>query len=226
MNTSEYHKEIDILFDRTQAKGIRSLAITSSVHQEGVSSTALALAQRGEQAGLNVLLLELNTSSPILPNLYPGIISKNFPDIFRISAYFSCASTVVHTALSDIWQRKNFIAFLQTQRELYDLIIVDVPPVTSDETKYLPSEIICSCCDATLLCVLFSRTQESDVKSALKKLHHTETHILGYIANDCFNPPLADELIRETFRLESYAPGLMARLRRRLSKSHLLSLRI
>ncbi|MGL6002770.1 MAG: tyrosine-protein kinase family protein [Plesiomonas sp.] len=233
----EYHKEIDILFDRALSKGIRTLAITSAVHQEGVSSSALAFAKRCVQANMRTLLIELSITAPILPTLYPNVgnvlvssvpntSSVNFPAIHQVSSLFSLATTLTRVEPSDRWYRKNFTQLLSDFTENYDIVIFDIPPITLEEPKYLPSEIACACCDATVLSILFSRTQESEIKDALKKLKQTECNIIGFIANDRFNPTLASDLTRETYRLENRFPRLMEKLRARIKKSAILSFKL
>ena len=56
--------ELESLYAATVARGIRSLAVTSSEGGEGVSSICDALARRSEADGLRTLLVDLNLYHP------------------------------------------------------------------------------------------------------------------------------------------------------------------
>lgn len=59
--------ELESLYAATVARGIRSLAVTSSEGGEGVSSICDALARRSEADGLRTLLVDLNLYHPAAP---------------------------------------------------------------------------------------------------------------------------------------------------------------
>ena len=55
------YEEMDALFAATIGAGHRSIAITSSQHDEGVSMLSYALARRIAASGRRSLLVDLNT---------------------------------------------------------------------------------------------------------------------------------------------------------------------
>ena len=59
---------------------------------------------------------------------------------------------------------------------------------------------------------------------ASARLRRAGAKLLGTVINDRFNPSLAQELLRETFRFDRYLPALSARLRSAIRRSRLLNL--
>ena len=74
-----------------------------------------------------------------------------------------------------------------------------------------------------MLVVLAGRVAEASIKAAATRLSGAGARLAGSVFNDQFNPRLRDELCRETRRLDGILPGLMARVRKMIRRSDLLS---
>ncbi|MGN7613791.1 CpsD/CapB family tyrosine-protein kinase [Magnetococcales bacterium HHB-1] len=59
-----HYIELENIYSQTLGSGMRTLAVTSSEPEEGVSSLAHALVRRHEQAGYSVLLVDFNRKAP------------------------------------------------------------------------------------------------------------------------------------------------------------------
>jgi Mrp family chromosome partitioning ATPase len=63
------YQEIDHIYAKTLGKGMRTLAVTSSVPGEGTSSVVCALAQRAMAVNYNVLIVDLNLHNPFVSRM-------------------------------------------------------------------------------------------------------------------------------------------------------------
>ena len=171
--------------------GPRTLVLTSAVHEEGKSVTAINLALTlAQQEGLRVLLIDADLRrstihswlgldgttglSTVLSNgldLDGAVVRLQSPPLAVLPAgprHDRPAELLESNAM------KRLLALLKTQ---YDVIIIDAPPIL----PVTDPGILGAQSDGVLLVVRAGKTQRTVVKQALELLKHSKAKILGSI---------------------------------------------
>jgi protein-tyrosine kinase len=178
---------------RLEKKSRRVLMFTSAMHDEGVTSLALAyarlLAMHGEH---RVLLIELNARTPALASLL-GLPSRE-----GVTHYFSAGRPlatlalrpagegfdVVHVGEPDATQiqinlERAFPHLIEEALQSYDTVIVDAPPVVlCPETPPLSPFV-----DGVVLVVHSGRTKRETVDRSIKQIQQFQGRVLGVVLN-------------------------------------------
>ena len=224
------YMELESIYARTVGEGMRTLAVTSSVSGEGVTTVAEALAKRVEAAGNRALLVELNLFRPELTRRF-GVARQNWlpmdsehkDSAIRVDGF----SLLSAPSSPDAALRFREHAALQTAIERwlsdYDVVVFDTSPLNAVNQGNIPAELVCTACDGSLMVVQAGCTSESSVREAAQRLRDAGANLLGSVVNDRFNPTLPSELIRETFKVNRYFPRFSAWVRSRIRASALLN---
>jgi len=224
--------ELETIYTQTVAQDVKSLAVTAATEREGVSTLAYSLAKRCEAGGHRTLLVDLNLARPSIANrlaLEPTSWSLGDKSAQDAIVRFPGSRTAVLTASAQVStsvrsREHDYLSrSIESWLEEFDKVIVDAPAVNSAEHKHIPAETICAACEATVLVVLAGRVAEASIKSAVSRLSGAGARVAGSVFNDQYNPRLADELCRETRRLDGMLPGLMGRVRNMIRRSDLLN---
>jgi len=225
--------EIERVYAQLQATAVRSIAITSANAGEGVTSLALALAQRSLLAGNSTLIVDLNLYHPSLKGMLEIDESNNQTLLNSPQLIGSESQEIVVTGITVPTQREVTMKLRQTGvleqciAELcnqYDCVIFDTTPINRINANNIPAERVAAACDGTLLTVLAGSTTESMVSNAIKKLNAAGGQLLGCVINDRDNPLLKDELLRETKRLPRALHRVGHWLKKQIRDNRLLSL--
>jgi protein-tyrosine kinase len=228
--------EIEKIYSQHQRESSRSIAVCSANRGEGVTSVALALAQRNLLAGHSTLVVDLNLYRPALntllildePALETGVLDK--PRIVTVKQQPIALIGITSPSHRDLVMKLRKPGVLEELiiewKKSFDIIIFDTSPINCVNANNIPAERIAEACDGCLLVVLAGNTTESMVSVAVEKLKCTNAILLGCVLNDRDNPSLKRELLRETRRLESICSGLAKRIGNWIRNSHLLSMEI
>ena len=191
-------------------KNIRVINFTSSVMQEGKSTTLANLAMTMAQAGTKTLLICCNLRRPSLHKVFglpkgPGVIDiliekdtwqncvrtlndsefellKN-PELFGVSGLENLhiiTSGGIPPNPSELLQSKNMDNFLKEVRENYDLVLVDGPPTL----PVTDSAILGTKVDGTVIVYQAGRVPRNALRRAKMKLESVNTNVLGLVLND------------------------------------------
>ncbi len=228
--------EIEKIYSQQQRENSRSIAVCSANEGEGVTSVALALAQRNLLAGHSTLVVDLNLYRPALntllrldePAMETGVIDT--PRIVTVQEHPIALIGITAPSHRDLVMKLRKPGMLEALiiewQKSFDIIIFDTSPVNSVNANNIPAERVAEACDGCLVVVLAGSTTESMVSTAIEKLKCTNATLLGCVLNDRNNPSLKSELLRETRRLESICSGLAKRIGNWIRNSHLLSMEI
>jgi protein-tyrosine kinase len=227
MNIPYQHMEIEQIYTQLFCKQQRAIAICSANSGEGVTSMAMALAQRNLLGGYATLVVDLNLYRPALKNLLsitdlyrteagdnslPVTINSNLlgaPQLVSVQQ-----NRLVITGVTAPRQRENILKLRQPgvlehcieQWMLhYDSVIIDTSPLNRVNAHNIPPERVAAACGGAVLMVLAGQTSEAMVSSALKKLTTSDAQLLGCVFNDRDNPSLKNELLREVQRLSKFS---------------------
>ena len=212
-------------------EGVRSVAITSANPGEGVTSVAVALAQRHLLAGRSTLLVDLDLHSPSFSRL----LELNVP---RVSGPLDAPQLIGVTGksatLTGITAPKRPEAIIKLRNksvleqsialwlQSFDSVIFDTSPVNCSTAHSIPPERVAAACDGSLLVVLAGQTTETMVVTAVNRLKANEARVLGCLFNDRDNPSLQSELLR----IARYTWPFRGWLSRKIQRSRLLSLEV
>lgn len=239
--------ELEALYVGTVGRGLKSLAVTAAERGEGVTSIAYGLARRSESGGRRTLLVDLNLDNPGLSNRLgverapwrvdtPEVIDTSrgvdatlasqapIPSNAGVRLLSAPTGTLEdEQALMRFREPAPLRGAIERWLEQYDVVIFDTSPLNAINRANIPAERISAACDGALLVVLAGRTPEASIRAAKAKLDAAGVNLLGSVLNDRFNPTLADELCRETERLDRLLPRSMARLRKAIRSSSFLN---
>ena len=228
--------EIDRIYAQISSQDIRSIAITSANSGEGVSSIALALAQRSLLAGHSTLLVDLNIYHPSLKHVLniDADLSESYlldqPELVSLENTSIVVTGVPAPTQRDVTMKLRQQGVLehciQQWLNSYERVIIDTSPINRVNANNIPTERIAAACDGCLVVVMAGSTTEAMIVSAINKLTTASVRVLGCIFNDRDNPTLKNELLRETKRLRPRFDKLANRLEDWLRKNHLLSLEV
>ncbi|PKG37919.1 AAA family ATPase [Psychromonas sp. Urea-02u-13] len=241
--------EIEQIFAQAFTTGQRSIAICAAESGEGVTSLALALAQRQLLAGNSVLLVDLNLYRPTLTSIldiHSMTPASNCKQVVAVEAKYSDLlsaptltvneqNSVVLTGITAPNTRESVMKlrkagvlemFIEQWLKQYDSVIIDTSPLNRMNAHNIPPERIAAACDAAILVVLAGKTPMASISNALSKLNNAQAHLIGSVINDRDNPSLKDELLRETDRFFARSTKLQQYFFRLLNKSRLLTLEI
>ena len=239
-----HYAELESIYSQTIDCGVRSLAITACNSGEGTTTLACALAKRAQAGGRKTLLVDMNFCHPSIgPELgLEGGSWKNLDNLLeeqislvensQLAAYLpkSMHPLAVLPAPSTptgnlMLREKEYLArCIEAWLQEYEIVIIDTSPLNAINRHNLPAERICSQCEGTILTVLAGITRQAQIQSAMDRLNGHGIQLSGCVFNDCYCPSLAEELIRETYRLQRWFPSLMSWLRGKVRQSAVLNL--
>lgn len=216
-----HYEELESIYAETVAHGHRTVTITAATRGEGVSMLAYALARRTAANGKKVLLVDFNTARPsVAPNLgFTEVIWRPAVDDWE-EALIQCPIGLdllpAPTGSEGIMKLREETVLqdhITQWSAIYDLIVFDTSPLTMANQSNIPPERVAKLSDATILVTLAARTPETKVTEAITKLRTAGACLVGTVLNDKHNPGVADELCRETRRLERLLPTIMQKIR-------------
>lgn len=219
--------EIEEIYNNCIGKGMRSVAITSANPEEGCSSLAYALSLRSEADGKRTLLVEVNMLHPELGDISGHLHTDWLPSpqsadgcIMRSDdANLDILPAPCDTDVLRFRNIANMSKLMEHWLENYDAVIFDTSPVNARNRNNIPAESICAMVDGAIIIVMAGVTRQTQFKAALDRLNQNDVSLIGIVFNDYRNPRLADEICRETHRLDNWFPNLMHKIRRYVRKS-------
>jgi capsular exopolysaccharide synthesis family protein len=163
---------------------------TSSIPGEGKTTNSLALAQNLSSMGKKVLLIVGDIRRRTLNQYFDakpihGIVSILSGDklVTEVVEHFADKGFDVifgektSANAADVFSSNRFKAFIVEQREVYDTIIIDTPPVL-----IVPdSRIIAQVADATLFSVKWDSTTRPQVDESLRLIQNANQKVTGLI---------------------------------------------
>ena len=181
----------NLAFSLPVKDGCQIIGVTSALRGEGKSTTAINIAYTIAQTQKNVLLIEadlrLSTiakrlqlrAKPGLTNLMIGQYSGNdvlqksglHPNLWVITA----GDTPPNPA--ELLGSKPMEVTLKAMSELFDVIVMDLPPVTAVTDALVVSKHL----DGMLVVVRQDYCDRAAVDEAVRQLRFADTKILGFV---------------------------------------------
>ena len=226
------YEEMDALFAATIGAGHRSIAITSSLHDEGVSMLSYALARRIAASGRRSLLVDLNTERPSVTRRLglegvgwspdDGTATSSITEL--VGTNMSVLSVPAGTsAIMQLKDARVMSDMIRQWSEQYDNVVLDTSPLARINQSNVLPDLVSGCCDASVLMVLAGHTPETKVAESIVRLVKSGANVIGTVLNDRYCPTLASELSREAARLERWLPALVKKLQEKFRSSAFLN---
>lgn len=177
-------------------KPLRRIAFTSSSVSEGKSTVTANMAITWAQDGKKVLLIDADLRRSTLhrtfelPNnrglttiLTSGLSKIDLNEIIPNSGIKNLdvlTAGPIPPNPSELLNSKRMLNFLKAVEPMYDLVVIDVPPLLEvTDTQVLSDKL-----DGIVLVVRAGVTQKAGVTRAVEMLKISKARLLGYVLND------------------------------------------
>ncbi len=195
--TSEYVRQArtNLLFS-APADTLKTLLFTSCQAESGKTTMATCLAVSLAQENKKVLMIDANFYRPNLNKLFPGsgveglsnyLTDQNSladiihqTDIKNLSVIYSGPKPPNPTGL---FSSIRMIELLQSQRELYDYVIIDGPP----SLIVLDAKVLSSLVDGTIPVVFAEEESRGMVNRMIRELRQMKANVIGVMLNGVVN---------------------------------------
>jgi succinoglycan biosynthesis transport protein ExoP len=180
-----------IILSRRMRKA-RVIAITSAGPGEGKSTVAVALARSLAVSGRRVILIDADVRKPavarlmhIRPGFDLGDILKGHAELGDVVTQdpMSTAAVLPSARSADGLQSaghdKTLEQIIGTLREIYDVIIIDTPPILTSAD----AAVVSALSDGAIFLLRWHRTTLDAAASAIRELHLCNIEILGVVVN-------------------------------------------
>jgi polysaccharide biosynthesis transport protein len=188
---SESYRSLSTSLQFTTDSGLpKTLVITSSGPSEGKSITSLAIARHFATVGLRVLLVDADLRKPSLhtkmgldnskglSNYLTGALTP--PDAMQPTALPNLsfmASGPLPPNAADLLGSARLLSLLTVGLEVFDLIVLDGPPVMG----LADAQLLSSAAQATIFVVGSGQARTGSVRVALKRLEMARAPIIGTV---------------------------------------------
>ncbi|MDX8361124.1 MULTISPECIES: CpsD/CapB family tyrosine-protein kinase [Bacillaceae] len=171
----------------------QSIVVTSSIPNEGKSTTITNLSISFAQQGKRILIVDADLRKPTLHNIF-RISQENGLTNFLAGFYSSIDDVISNTEIdhlsivpcgpipnnpAELLSSKRMNDFLEEALQKFDLVLLDTPPVLA----VTDAQIVSNLCGGVLLVVKSGKTDKKQVKKAKELLEQTNANILGAVLN-------------------------------------------
>lgn len=173
-------------------KPLRVLAVTSSSPNEGKSTTISNLAITFAQSGSKVLLVDADLRKPTIHKLYEY---TNQIGLVNILAKKDTMGNCIHESLvenlyvltsgpippnpSELLQSESMRRFIEEVKEIFDIILIDTPPVGS----VTDAAILSSMVDGMILVAASGQVKIDELTRSKELLEKVNANIIGVVLN-------------------------------------------
>lgn len=174
-------------------KPFRTLTVISAVPKEGKTTTSANLATSFAQTGHKVLIVDADLHRGGIHRFFGLQAGRGLTEI--LTGRSTLDQVVQHTAVAgldligtgafpdnpaELVLRREMKEFLAHASELYDLVVLDAPPILAVSE----STVIASQTDGVLLVVWGGRTSRKLVVAAVRQLLSRGANLLGFVLNN------------------------------------------
>jgi len=175
------------------AQSIKLILLTSSAPAEGKTLISVNLAGSFARDDKKTIIVDCDLRKPrvhsimkdsLTPGLSDYLFGKTtFENIIKMSKLTKLdyiPAGTIHSNASEILNSKKLISLLQKIRELYDIIVIDSPPILA----VTDTEVLSNFVDASMLVVSSNSTELDWTKQAVDLLKHEQSTFLGVVLNN------------------------------------------
>lgn len=175
----------------------RVVSITSSVRGEGKSTTAINLAYSLSESGKKVLLIDADMR---LPSVAKKLDMQQTPGLSNILTdrtkaeiplyksphsenWFILPSGDVPPNPSELLGSKRMNNLLDTLKERFDFIIIDLPPVNIVSDAMVLAPVV----HGLIVVIRAGYTERKELNNCTRQINLSDTKLLGFVVNDAIN---------------------------------------
>ncbi|WP_373230148.1 CpsD/CapB family tyrosine-protein kinase [Cohnella sp.] len=172
---------------------LQTIMVTSSKPSEGKSTTCANMAVAFAQANKRVLLIDADLRKPTQHHIFGktnryGLTTvlfnqKELQDIIQLTntdnlSMISAGPTPPNP--SELLSSKRMAALLTATREMYDVIIIDTPPILS----VTDAQIVATQSDGVVLVLDSGKVKKEAALKAKASLEHVKAKLVGVVLNN------------------------------------------
>ncbi len=192
---TEAHKRLrtNVFFSFADQKGCRVIGVTSAMAHEGKSTTSINLAYDILQAGKKVLLIDADMrlskvagtlSLHYSPGLSDVLVGENNGEhlVQHVTSMKNlpviCCGEVPPNP-TELLASRRMSALLDTLKEAYDYIIIDLPPIGAVSDALIVSELT----DGVIVVVRQDYVDKNILDDTVRQLRLNNARIIGFVMN-------------------------------------------
>lgn len=170
------------------------IGVTSSLRGEAKSTTAINLAYTLAETGKKVLLIEGDMRLPVLTKRLrvmktPGLSDllaghSNGNDVLQNSGLLNNLKVITAGTVppnpAELLDSNPMQITLQTMRDYFDVVIVDLPPVTAVSDALTVSKYL----DGMIVVVRQNYCDKKSLAETVRQLRFSQAKILGFVVSD------------------------------------------
>lgn len=175
-------------------RGVRSIALTSSMPMEGKSTTSANLAYTLGQTGRNVLIVDADLRKPTLHRTFKLNNEQGLttllanPDLKfnqvvqksnELGLYFLPSGPIPPNP-AELIGSPQMSALMSELRDNFDMVIYDTPPVLS----VTDAQILATRVDGVIMVARQNFARKDNVREAKESLENVKANILGFVVNN------------------------------------------
>lgn len=181
-----------------------SIVITSASPGEGKSTTSANLAVVFAQEGKRVLIIDGDMRKPTMHHTFNVPNTRGLSSVLTRQAILKTAIKATKVENLDILPcgpippnpaellgSNSMDALIAQLKEMYDLIIVDAPPILS----VTDGQILANKCEGTILVINSGETQKEKAVKAKELITQSKSRLIGAILNNFVIPRNSDYLV-------------------------------
>lgn len=178
-------------FSLPAEKGCKVIGVTSALRGEGKSTTSVNIAYTMAQSGGKVLLIEADLR---LPTLAKRLHTKQRPGLSNLLVGQCSGNDILQNSglISNLWVSTagdippnpaellgsvNMKQTIEALKNVFDVIIVDLPPVTAVSDAVIVSKLV----DGMIIVVRQDYCDRGAVDEVVRQLRFVEAKILGFV---------------------------------------------
>jgi tyrosine-protein kinase Etk/Wzc len=181
-----------IQFAKIDKKSINTIHVTSSTPSEGKTTVSINIAGSFAQTNRKTVIVDCDLRKPRMHKVfgaqrYPGFTdyflgNTDFEEIIHHSELpnldFITAGTIPPNP-SEILGSEQMLAFIEKLKSIYDLVVIDSPPIIA----VTDSEILSRIADASILVASADETEIDLMTKAVELMRHENKSFIGVVLN-------------------------------------------
>lgn len=181
-----------IQFAKIDKKRINTIHITSATPAEGKTTVAVNIAGSFAQTNRKTVVLDCDLRKPRMHKVFGGQRYPGFTDYFLGNIDFD---SIIHNSElpnldyitagtippnpSELLGSEQMIAFIEKLKGIYDLVVIDSPPIIA----VTDSEILSRIADAAILVAAAGETDIELMTKAVDLMQHENKSFIGVVLN-------------------------------------------
>lgn len=171
---------------------MKTIVVTSSAPSEGKSTVVSNLAITMAEAGKKVLLVDCDFRKPTIHKRFSLTNKQGLTDILvgnqkveeviklsSINNLYILNCGTIPPNPSELIGSKKMKKYLQDFKEIFDIILIDAPPVLA----VTDAQILSTMTDGTILVSAYGRTEKKALVKAKEMITKVNGHLIGVVIN-------------------------------------------